>query len=148
YIQEQSTRGTGRAFSGEAADTGPESLWWNAASIASSPAEAFSSLTGIFPHSNVTNAGSTLTFPTQQGPLTVPISGQQYAYNPVFEGIVGAGGYAQPIGDRFAVGISLAAPFELVTKYRTESFARYQAQKSRLDTADIQITGAVKINDW
>ena len=34
YLQEQSARGAGRAFSGEAADTGADSLWWNPASIA------------------------------------------------------------------------------------------------------------------
>ena len=34
YLQEQSARAAGRAFSGEAADTGPSSLWWNPASIA------------------------------------------------------------------------------------------------------------------
>lgn len=148
YIQEQSTRGTGRAFSGEVADTGPESLWWNPASIASTPATAFGSITGIFPHTVVTDAGSTLTVPTQQGPVTVPVGGDPIAYNPVLDGVVGAGGYAQPIGDRFAVGVSLAAPFELVTKYPGDSFARYQARKSRLYTADIQITGAMKINEW
>ena len=31
YLQEQSARGAGRAFSGEVADTGPQSLWWNPA---------------------------------------------------------------------------------------------------------------------
>ena len=34
YLQEQSTRAAGRAFSGETADTGAASLWWNPAAIA------------------------------------------------------------------------------------------------------------------
>jgi len=34
YIVEQSPKATGRAYSGEVADTGPESLWWNPAAIA------------------------------------------------------------------------------------------------------------------
>ena len=63
YIQEQSTRGAGRAFSGEAADTGPESLWWNPAAIAYSPAQAYGSISGIFPHADVDDRGSTITFP-------------------------------------------------------------------------------------
>ena len=29
YLQEQSVRGAGRAFSGEAADRGTGSMWWN-----------------------------------------------------------------------------------------------------------------------
>ena len=36
YLQAQSARGAGRAFSGEAADTGAASLWWNPAAIAGS----------------------------------------------------------------------------------------------------------------
>ena len=34
YLQEQSIRAAGRAFSGEAADQGAASLWWNPAAIA------------------------------------------------------------------------------------------------------------------
>src|SRR5689334_21594998 len=34
YLQEQSVRGTGRAYSGEVADKGVGSLWWNPAAIA------------------------------------------------------------------------------------------------------------------
>ena len=34
YLQEQSVRGAGRAFSGEAADRGVGSMWWNPAAIA------------------------------------------------------------------------------------------------------------------
>src|SRR4028119_887096 len=33
YLQEQSVRGWGRANSGEVADGGPASLWWNPAAI-------------------------------------------------------------------------------------------------------------------
>ena len=33
YLQEQSVRGWGRANSGEVADQGPASLWWNPAAI-------------------------------------------------------------------------------------------------------------------
>ncbi|WP_233244627.1 outer membrane protein transport protein, partial [Caulobacter sp. HMWF009] len=34
YLQEQSVRGSGRAYSGEVADRGAASLWWNPAAIA------------------------------------------------------------------------------------------------------------------
>ena len=36
YLQEQSVRGAGRAYSGEVADRGVSSLWWNPAAIARS----------------------------------------------------------------------------------------------------------------
>ncbi|MCK9195151.1 MAG: outer membrane protein transport protein, partial [Nevskia sp.] len=32
YLPDQSVKAIGRAYSGEAADQGPESLWWNPAS--------------------------------------------------------------------------------------------------------------------
>jgi long-chain fatty acid transport protein len=143
YVQEQSTRGAGRAFSGEAADTGPESLFWNPASIAESPAQVYGSASGIFPHCDVFDQGSTITFPSQP-PTTVPISGGSHVSCPILEAPLGGLGFASPIGDRFAVGLSLASPFDLVTKYPENSFARYEAIKSRLDTADVQLTGAVK----
>jgi len=145
YIQEQSTRGAGRAFSGEAADTGPESLWWNPASIAEqSQPEIYGSASGIFPHCDVNDRGSTITFPGAP-PTTVPISGEPNVGCPILPAPLGGMGFATPVGDRFAWGLSLAAPFELVTKYPETSFARYQAIRSRLDTADIQMTGAVKV---
>ena len=143
YIQEQSTRGAGRAFSGEVADIGPESLWWNPASIAETPAQLYGSASGIFPHCDVNDRGSTLTFPGAP-PTTVPITGDPHASCPILEAPLGGMGFAAPVNDRFAVGLSLASPFDLVTKYPETSFARYQAIKSRLDTADIQLTGAVK----
>ena len=143
YIQEQSTRGAGRAFSGEAADTGPESLWWNPASIADSPAQIYGSASGIFPHCDVYDQGSTITYPGVP-PTTAPISGDPHASCPILAEPLGGAGFATPIGDRFAVGLSLASPFDLVTDYKETNFARYEAIKSRLDTADIQFTGAVK----
>lgn len=147
YIQEQSTRGAGRAFSGEAADTGPESLWWNPAAIADTKGELFGSASGIFPHCDVNDRGSTITFPGAP-PTTLPISGDPHASCPILPSPLGGAGVAAPIGDRFAWGLSLASPFDLVTDYKENSFARYQAVKSRLDTADIQFTGAVKAAPW
>jgi len=147
-LQEQSTRAIGRAFSGEVADTGPESLWWNPASIAGSPAEAYGSVTGIFPNSSVTDTGSTLTLPVPPAGLTVPVGGRSKADNPILEGVVPAGGFSTPIGDRFAAGLSIAAPYDFVTKYGASSFARYEGLKTRLNTADIQLTGAMKAAPW
>jgi long-chain fatty acid transport protein len=148
YIQEQSTRGAGRAYSGEAADTGPESLWWNPAAIASSPMEAFGSISGIFPSGKVVDQGSTLTLPVPPAGETVPVGGNPVRHDPIFNAPVAAGGFAMPIGDRFAAGVSLTTPFDLETKYPADSFARYEALKSRLDTVDVQLTGAVKAASW
>jgi long-chain fatty acid transport protein len=145
YIQEQSVRGTGRAYSGEVADTGVASLWWNPAAIARSGREAYVGVYGIFVEGQVQDQGSTRTLP---GGATVPIGGQPFAYNPILNGVVPNLDIATPIGDRFAVGLSAHAPFELTTKYDGAAFTRYDALKSRLNTVDVQLTGAMKVTDW
>ena len=47
-----------------------------------------------------------------------------------------------------AAKLSLAAPFNFTTEYRDNAWARYDALTSRLHTADIQLTGAMRVNDW
>jgi long-chain fatty acid transport protein len=144
-LQEQSTRAAGRAFSGEAADTGVESLWWNPAAIAGTPAESYSSVSGIFPNSDVDNRGSTITYP---GAQTYPVGGNGHASNPIFDGVISAGGMSHPLGDRFNIGLSVAAPYNFITKYGSDSFARYEGLKTRLYTSDIQLTGAWRATPW
>jgi long-chain fatty acid transport protein len=145
YLQEQSVRGTGRAYSGEVADQGVESLWWNPAAIASSPREAYVGASAILVESKVRNAGSTITYP---GGVTLPVSGDPRAFNPIQNGVAPNFAVATPIGDRFAVGLSVAAPYNFTTKYSRQAWARYDALESRLTTGDIQLTGAMKVTDW
>ena len=145
YLQEQSVRGTGRAYSGEVADQGPASLWWNPAAIARSPREAYVGAHAVFVDGAVANAGSTITYP---GGTTVPVRGEPRAFNPIQKGLVPNFAVSTPLGDRFAVGLSMAAPYNFTTQYRRQSWARYDALQSRLTTADIQLTGAMKATDW
>ena len=65
YLQEQSVRGAGRAFSGEAADRGVGSMWWNPASIARSGREVSVGMHAIRIDSEVKNAGSYVTYPDE-----------------------------------------------------------------------------------
>lgn len=145
YLQEQSARGTGRAYSGEVADQGPASLWWNPAAIARSPREAYVGAHAIFVDATVANTGSTITYP---GGVTLPVGGEPRAFSPIKNGIVPNFAVSTPIGDRFAVGLSMAAPYNFTTEYRRQSWARYDALQSRLTTADIQLTGAMRVTDW
>ncbi|RAK60453.1 long-chain fatty acid transporter [Phenylobacterium hankyongense] len=145
YLQEQSVRGTGRAYSGEVADQGVESLWWNPAAIARSPREVYVGAHGIIVDGKTTNTGSTVTYP---GGTTVPVGGQSRAYNPIEAGLAPNFAIATPIGDRFAVGLSVAAPYNFTTKYDPRAWTRYDALTTKLNTADIQLTGAMKVNDW
>ena len=56
YLKEQSVRGIGRSNSGEVADQGAASLWWNPAAIAGiERAEATFGATGIRPLGRVSD---------------------------------------------------------------------------------------------
>jgi long-chain fatty acid transport protein len=145
YLQEQSVRGVGRAYSGEVADTGIQSLWWNPAAIARSEREVYVGAHGVLVESKVTNTGSTITYP---GGTTVPVGGEPRAFNPIQNGIAPNFAIATPVGDRFAVGLSVNAPYNFTTKYRRNAWARHDALESRLTTADIQLTGAWQVTDW
>ena len=144
YLQDQSVRGLGRAYSGEVADTGSESLWWNPASIATSANEMYVGANSILTSSTVGNAGSFSSGPVQPG----PISGAGKAYDPVLFGVVPNSAGSFRINDRFAVGLSFAAPFDFTSQYDAGSFTRYDSLKARLTTLDAQLTGAMKVTDW
>lgn len=67
YLQAQSARGAGRAFSGEGADTGPDSLWWNPAAIAGiRDGSATLSASAIIPRGDVIDTGSQICRPGGQ----------------------------------------------------------------------------------
>lgn len=59
YLQEQSVRGCGRANSGEVADQGPASLWWNPASIGGiEESSAVFGAVAVFPRGRADDAGT------------------------------------------------------------------------------------------
>jgi len=145
YLQEQSARAAGRAYSGEGADRGVGSLWWNPAAIARSGREVTFSVHGLALDSTVTNAGSSIVYP---GGTTVPVQGQGVNNDPIESGIVPNFAVAIPVADRFAVGLSLSAPYNFTTKYQSNSFARYDALTSELRSVNVGLTGAMQVTDW
>lgn len=145
YLQEQSVRGAGRAYSGEVADTGVQSLWWNPAAIARSPRQVYVGAHGVLVDADVSDTGSTITY---AGGVTTPVGGEPRAFKPIQDGVVPNFAVALPVEDRFALGLSLAAPYNFTTKYRRNAWARYDALQSRLNTADAQLTGALRLTDW
>ena len=146
YLEDQSTKASGRAFSGEAADMGAESLWYNPAAIAGiTSSELSASLTPIFTDSRVSNSGSTIT----QGGVTRPIAGEQTAFKPVELGVIPASASALRINDQWSIGLAITSPFSFATKYDDSSdFARYSAITTRLTTIDIQPTIAWRPLRW
>ena len=141
YIQEQSAKATGRADSGEIADTGADSLWWNPASIGGMTGGDVSlNATEILPRATVTDTGSLIVRP---GQLPASVGGNPQTKNPINNGLVPSGAIAHALTNQIAVGLAITAPYNFTTQYAADSFARYDAETTRLRTIDIQPTVAL-----
>ena len=146
YLQEQSTRGQGRAFSGEGADTGASSLWWNPASIAGMErGEAVLGASAIIPKGDVVDTGTLIRRP---GQTLQPVGGNRVSSDPINRGVVPSGAVAFPLNDRVAVGLAVTSPYSFTTEYEADSWARYSALKTELRTIDIQPSIGVALLDW
>ncbi len=142
YLQEQSVRAQGRAFSGEAADTGVDSLWWNPASIGGMEGgEAAVHASAIIPRGKVVDQGTVIVRPGQR---PAPVGGDPVARNPINKGVLPSGAVAYGFG-RLAVGLAVTAPYNFTTNYDADSWSRYTADKTKLRTFDIQPSVAVMV---
>ncbi|MFK4870985.1 OmpP1/FadL family transporter [Novosphingobium sp. ZW T3_23] len=135
YLQEQSVRGQGRAFSGEAADTGVDSLWWNPAAIGGlEGGQASVHASVILPRGKVVDDGTVIVRP---GQAPAPVGGNGVAKNPINNGVLPSGAIAYGTG-KFAFGLTVTSPYSFTTDYDSDSWARYSADKTKLRTIDIQ----------
>ncbi|BCA61536.1 aromatic hydrocarbon degradation protein [Sphingomonas sp. HMP9] len=156
YLQAQSARGAGRAFSGEAADTGAASLWWNPAAIAGiRDGSATLSASAILPKGDVIDNGTIIGRPTfspttgrPTGLNYTPVGGNGTSSDPINKGVVPSGAVAYPLTDRIAIGIAVTSPFSFTTNYEANSWARYSADKTRLRTIDVQPSIGIAVTDW
>jgi long-chain fatty acid transport protein len=146
YLEAQSARGAGRAFSGEVADTGPDSLWWNPAAIADeSDISIVASASAILPSGDVVDRGTQIVRPGQPA---APVLGNPLARNPISRGILPTGAVAVPLGRGLAVGLAITSPYSFTTDYDADSWTRYTADRTRLRTYDIQPSIAYAPTDW
>ncbi|WP_206185853.1 OmpP1/FadL family transporter [Sphingosinicella sp. BN140058] len=146
YLQEQSARGAGRAFSGEGADTGAASLWWNPAAIAGiENMDVSLSASAILPRGKVVDNGTVIRRP---GQAFAPVGGDPVAKNPINNGVLPAFAVGIPLNDRVALGLAVSSPYSFTTDYAEDSWARYTADKTKLLTVDIQPSVAVAVTDW
>jgi long-chain fatty acid transport protein len=146
YVQEQSVKGFGRANSGEVADQGPSSLWWNPAAIAGTrKAEATFGAIAIVPRGEVDDAGTQIDRP---GVPAVPVGGAPLRRNPILSGAAPNSAFAIPLGDRIAIGLAITSPFSFTSDYDPAGRQRYSAIRSRLLTLDVQPSLAVAATDW
>ncbi len=91
------------------------------------------------------SAGVTLIKP--RGSFTEGATGEQMHYKdkvyPVPHAFLTSG-----IGDRFAVGIGLFAPYGLATEWEPTSMARFLGYHSEIQGVYVQPTVAAKVTDW
>lgn len=146
YLQEQSVRATGRAFSGEVADTGAASLWWNPAAIGGmTGGDGSLGVSAILPKGKVTNTNTLIKRPTNAAPVAV--GGQQVSKDPINKGYLPSGAIAYGITPQIALGLAVTSPYSFTTNYDTASWARYTADKTTLTTFDIQPSIAFTPNE-
>ncbi|HYW15939.1 MAG TPA: outer membrane protein transport protein [Allosphingosinicella sp.] len=146
YLQEQSVRGWGRANSGEVADQGAASLWWNPAAIAgATEAEAAFGATAILPKGRVSDSGTLIDRP---GTPPGPVGGLPELRDPILRGVAPHNAFALPLSDRIAIGLAVTSPFSFTSRYDPSGWQRYSAIRTRLLTLDFQPSVAVKATDW
>ena len=146
YLQEQSARAAGRAFSGEGADTGAASLWWNPAAIAGiENLDVSLSASAILPRGEVADNGTVIRRP---GQAPTSVGGDPVTKNPINNGVLPAFAVAVPLGERLALGLAVSSPYSFTTDYSEDSWARYTADKTKLLTMDIQPSVAYAVTDW
>ena len=146
YLQEQSVRGWGRANSGEVADSGPESLWWNPASIGGATEKEGSFGATIFlPVGDLDDNGTTIDRP---GLPPVAAGGIASIQDPVRKGVAPHNGAVLPLGKKLALGLVITSPFSFTSDYDPAGWQRYSAIHTRLTTIDIQPSIAFMPTPW
>ena len=164
YLQEQSTKAVGRAFSGEVSEQGAQQQWWNPAAIGGITGfQNYVGLSLIDPTADATNRNTVVRrpglnlgalpgvpnlnslapgLPIQLNPTLLAsqdvVGGNQNVHNMVNKGYLPNGGFALPLPGGFAFGFTMTSPFSFTTNYGPDDWTRYSADKSRLRTFDFQ----------
>jgi long-chain fatty acid transport protein len=146
YLQEQSVRGWGRANSGEVADQGPASLWWNPAAVGwDSGSSAAFGATFILPRGRVEDQGTLIDRPSAP---PAPVGGAALQRDPVVKGILPGSAASLRVADGVTLGLAIASPYSFTTDYDPDGWQRYSAIRTRLVTLDIQPSIAVAPSEW
>ena len=150
YLQEQSVRGWGRANSGEAADQGPASLWWNPAANGwaetdGARIETAFGATAIVPTGRAEDRGTLIDRP---GLPALAVGGTALVRDPVQKGVLPGSAVSLRLSDRLALGMALTSPFSFTTDYDPDGWQRYSAIRTRLITIDLQPSLAFAPTDW
>ena len=141
YIQEQSVRGLGYAFSGSTTSIDDAStIYFNPAGMTKlDGAQVNVGVHAILPDADLSDTGT-----TAPGALPVgPESDSPYSLTPV-PNLFGA----LPITDQLWIGLGVTAPFGLGNEYDDGWFGRFDSTTTELKTINVAPTIALKATDW
>lgn len=143
YIQEQSVRGLGSAFSGSVSNLqDPSTIFFNPAGMTQlQGTQAQAAVNLLIPNSKVKDNGTTAPLGIAAG-VGGP-SGNPYDPTPVPNGYL-----SHQLGDKFWAGIGVTAPFGLASDYGNTWFGRFDSTKTELAVIDVQPTIAYQIAPW
>ncbi len=144
-LQEQSVKGSGRAFAGEVAMADDASvMFYNPAGLTQlSGPQAYAGAYAIIPSAKLSDAGSSMTVGPYPAMPVGGLSGEQgFSAQPA--------GYlygAAPVADGLWAGIAVTVPFGLKNNYKPDYFGRYNSTKSTFIAVDIAPTLAYRLNN-
>lgn len=146
YIQEQSVRGLGSAFSGSTTTLDDAStIFFNPAGM--TKLEGMQTQAGVnvlIPNAKVKDNGSTVSAAAALSGIRVGgPSGNPYDATPVPNGF-----FSAQLTDQLWAGVGVTAPFGLGSDYGDTWFGRFDSTKTELQVIDIQPTVAYKATDW
>lgn len=147
YIQEQSAKETGRAYSGEAAAAdSPATIFFNPAGM--------TELDGV--HVEVNGSVLPLTASQQDTGSVRSVPGLTYSVptggsdggNPFPQPLVVPAAYATAqVSDRLWLGLGVSSPFGLISDYDDDFFGRYDSLRSAVMSINVAPSAAFKLND-
>ncbi len=145
-ISESSVTGLGRSFAGAGvAGDDLSDMFYNPAGMMLLGDERQFQIGGTFINSSgkLVNAGSTQTFATGGGFVTVPTLGNDADGGE--DSLVPNVYYAFPRYGNYRFGININAPFGLATDYKDGWFGQFHALRSELTTIDINPSAAYSV---
>ena len=138
-LREQSAEGQGMSFAGVAAGGGGlGSMFWNPATMTDYPGITSSFvLTGISPNGFI-----------RPSPLTPTAIFGRSDTSVIKDGLVPSAYGAYQFNDQLWLGISINAPFGLMSKPGFTWAGQVYGRSARVFSADVSPSAAYKINDW
>lgn len=142
-LQQQGTKGSGRAFAGEAAVAEDAStIFSNPAGLTELKGPEF--LVGAYvmaPNAEISNRGSTAS--VLAGPYNTFTGSADQGFDPQ---AFGHAYIAAPVNDKAWVGLGITVPFGLAVHYDPDFFGRYDTTRASVRTIDIAPTFAYQIH--